>query len=428
MKVIVIGAGIGGLAAALRASAAGHQVTVLEARHDSGGLAGAVEAGGLRFDAGPYVLLDRPGLEWAFGRLAVELPPLDRVTGVVYEVSWPDGETLSVYDDVDRTARELGPRYPEFVERMARRYAQLAPMLRLPHPGPLALARHGGLTAIPFLLQSLESVMRRSGLPPRAVEALTIWTHIAGQSPRAAPSAMALVPALIHGHGAWVPRGGTSAIAAALHGAAVARGVTFRHGVRVTAIVAGRGVQAGDELIDAGAVISNHHAVGTYVDLLDVTPSRKRRRLQRLPLQSPGSCAYLRIAPTAPRPYLRFRLGGALPCRLLVASGDRGRLIVPNSDALDTALEESWWREGLGRAEVVLRRMSRDWGREYNLYRDSMNVVMTAEQMRRGRIAHRSPDARGLYLAGSSTHPGQWISFCAISGVLAADALIEDAR
>jgi phytoene dehydrogenase-like protein len=55
-----------------------------------------------------------------------------------------------------------------------------------------------------------------------------------------------------------------------------------------------------------------------------------------------------------------------------------------------------------------------------------MNPVMTAKLMRRGRVAHRSPWIRNLYLAGSSTHPGQWVSFCAISGVLAADRLHED--
>jgi phytoene dehydrogenase-like protein len=55
-----------------------------------------------------------------------------------------------------------------------------------------------------------------------------------------------------------------------------------------------------------------------------------------------------------------------------------------------------------------------------------MNPVMTARFMRAGRLAHRSPFLRGLYLAGSSTHPGQWISFCAISGILAANCLIED--
>ncbi len=55
-----------------------------------------------------------------------------------------------------------------------------------------------------------------------------------------------------------------------------------------------------------------------------------------------------------------------------------------------------------------------------------MNPVMTAKFMREGRVPHRSPDLRGLYLAGSATHPGQWVSFCAISGILAADCVRED--
>jgi phytoene dehydrogenase-like protein len=46
--------------------------------------------------------------------------------------------------------------------------------------------------------------------------------------------------------------------------------------------------------------------------------------------------------------------------------------------------------------------------------------------MRKGRLPHRSPHVKGLYLAGSATHPGQWVSFCAISGVLAADCLRQD--
>lgn len=426
MRVAVIGSGIGGLAAAARVAVAGHDVTIYEARSDAGGLAGAVEAGGLTFDAGPYILLDRPGLEWAFSRLGLTIPPLERLGDVVYEVSWPDGETLHVYADIDRTARELGASYPGFVASMAKRYEQLTPMLRVSRPNLLTLARHGALGAAPFLLQSLAAVMRQSSLRPRAVEALTIWTHIAGQSLANAPSPMAFVPALIHGHGAWVPRGGTSAIAQALRDGATSRGVRFRFGARVTAIVASRGIRIGDELIEADAVISNHSAVGTYVDLLDATPRRKRERLRKLPLQSPGSCAYMRITRSKALPYLRFRLGGDFPCRVLVARGETARLILPNSDSLDAALAEPWWRDGITRAVVLLRRTPKQWGSEYALYRDSMNVVMTKAQIRRGRIAHRSPDARGLYLAGSSTHPGQWISFCAISGVLAAEALIED--
>ena len=75
---------------------------------------------------------------------------------------------------------------------------------------------------------------------------------------------------------------------------------------------------------------------------------------------------------------------------------------------------------------VLATRVPAEWGAHYHLYRDSMNPVMTAAFMRAGRLAHRSPYVRGLYLAGSSTHPGQWVSFCAVSGILAADRLRED--
>ena len=70
----------------------------------------------------------------------------------------------------------------------------------------------------------------------------------------------------------------------------------------------------------------------------------------------------------------------------------------------------------------------RPTGAACHLYRESMNPVMTARFMRSGRLAHRSPHLDKLYLAGSSTHPGQWVSFCAISGVLAADRVLEDLR
>jgi phytoene dehydrogenase-like protein len=421
MKIVVIGAGIGGLAAAIRLANAGHRVTILEARTEAGGLAGSVEIDGHRFDAGPYVLLDRPGLEWALQQLGVALPEMERVDPV-YEVTWEDGPPLRIYADAARTAEELGPAYVPFVRRMQRVYERLAPQLRVSRPSPLRAIRD-----IPFLLRSLGAVMRGSGLPPRAIEALTIWTHVAGQSLDTAPSPMAFVPALIHTYGAWRPLGGTAAIGEALRDAAVSRGVTIEYGRRVEAI----------DDIDADAIVSNASAIGTYVDLLSSTPPRARERMRKIPLQSPGACAYLAVEPDDSLPYLRFRLGGDLGCRLLVRHGNTARLILPiaweraqalgaegQRRLLDDALAELWW----GNARVLLKRTPSDWGRNYTLYRDSMNAVMTASFMRRGRIAHRSPHRKGLYLAGSSTHPGQWISFCAISGVLAADALLKDAR
>ena len=71
-KVVVVGAGVGGLAAAARLARYGLQVEVFEARREPGGLATGLEIEGFRFDAGPYILLDRPGLEWAFGQLGID--------------------------------------------------------------------------------------------------------------------------------------------------------------------------------------------------------------------------------------------------------------------------------------------------------------------------------------------------------------------
>jgi phytoene dehydrogenase-like protein len=96
------------------------------------------------------------------------------------------------------------------------------------------------------------------------------------------------------------------------------------------------------------------------------------------------------------------------------------------ADYLEKLLEEKWWQEGIGEYRVLARRTPAKWASEYSLARGSMNPVMTAKFMREGRLAHRSPDLRGLYLAGSATHPGQWVSFCAISGVLAADCVRKD--
>jgi phytoene dehydrogenase-like protein len=172
-----------------------------------------------------------------------------------------------------------------------------------------------------------------------------------------------------------------------------------------------------------------------------------------LPLQSPGVCAYLSVAGEARPPYLRFFLpGDGQLCRLLVRpevispelrrdGRAPARLIAPMRHAeaerlgpdgqrayLDRILAEPWWREHVGETRVLDARIPSRWGADFHLYRDSMNPVMTARLMRRGRLPHRYPFARGLYLAGSATHPGQWVSFCAISGVLAADRLREDLR
>jgi phytoene dehydrogenase-like protein len=217
-------------------------------------------------------------------------------------------------------------------------------------------------------------------------------------------------------------------------------------GGRVRGVTLDTGEQATADL-----VVSDASGIGTYLDLVPV-PERARARLRALPLQSPGACAYLAVRGSGAPPYLRFRLPGdgrlcqllvtpSVPCPELVQDGwAPARLIAPmrHQDAerggadgqrafLEELLADGWWRGHVGAHRVLETRVPAEWGRAFHLHRDSMNPVMTARFMRAGRLAHRSPHVGGLYLAGSATHPGQWVSFCAISGVLAAERAIGDA-
>lgn len=463
-NVVVIGAGMGGLTAALRLARNGYRVQVLEARQEAGGLASGVACDGFSFDAGPYILLDRPGLEWAFASLGLKLSEhIDlRAIDHVYSVESPNRPKVNIHSSDHETASELekiwpgsGQHYLRFVKKTGAIEASLRPLLYGSAPGPMSLLGGGRWRHTRFLLQSLQSVLRASRLPEPVVDALSIWTHVAGQRPEEAPSPLAFVPALVHSVGCFYPREGIRAIPAVLEKAARAAGVEFRYRAKAKRICAesGRinGVELfGGEKIPADAIVSNC-GIGTYLQLLEQGESSSRARCEKLPLQSPGVCAYLAVRGKQEPPYLRFLLpGGGERCRLLIRpvvlnpeeardGWSPARLLGPMDHAkaqsigpegqaeyLQKLLEEKWWQEGISEYRVLARRTPAEWGSEYSLARDSMNPVMTAKFMREGRLAHRSPDLRGLYLAGSATHPGQWVSFCAISGVLAADCLRED--
>ena len=464
-RVVVIGAGMGGLTASIALSQRGFDVCVLEARSESGGLASACVFDGLRFDAGPYILLDRPGLEWAFASLGEDLNAhleLRRIDDI-YDVASPGQPPVHFRASLEETAAGFerqwpgsGKKYERFIQRTARTYRALEPMLHASNPRIEILKRPGAWPHVPFLSKPLGAVLAESGLPEPIANAISIWTHVAGQSPQKAPSPLAFVPALIHTVGAFYPRNGIGEIPRVLVALAQRRGVEFRYQTRVRTLLCKNGKVCGVELatgqtLSADAVVSNYSGIGTHLEMLAETPAPVREKLAALPLQSPGVCAYLATADRASGPYLRFFLpGGDVLCRLLIrpevvapecriGAEAPVRLLAPmrydDAEAggesgqarfLADVFAETWWRDSVGASRVLATRIPAEWGAQFNLYRQSMNPVMTAAFMRAGRLPHRSPHVRGLYLSGSSTHPGQWVSFCAISGILAAQRLQLD--
>ena len=145
---------MGGLTASIRLAQLGYAVTVFEARSSAGGLASSFEAGSLRFDAGPYVLLDRPGLDWAFQRLGLDLRsenPLIRIEEL-YDVRFGDGGKVQIYADRHRTAEAMekswpgsAKRYLGFVEELERVHRSVHPLQYVATPGWRSLVRTGAV-------------------------------------------------------------------------------------------------------------------------------------------------------------------------------------------------------------------------------------------------------------------------------------------
>ena len=223
--VLVAGAGIGGLTAAVSLARQGYRVRLFEARASPGGLASSFEQEGLTFDGGLYILLDRPGLEWAFEQIGCPLEEHVELWRIqdVYEVREPGQPRVRISSSLDETSEGMerewpgsGQRYRSFVDRTWAVCQRLRPLLQISRPGPASLLKSGGWRDAPFLLRSLRSVLAASRLPAAIQRALSIWTHVAGQRLDEAPSTLAFVPGLIHNAGAWYPRSGVGEVPRAL--------------------------------------------------------------------------------------------------------------------------------------------------------------------------------------------------------------------
>lgn len=450
MHIVVVGAGAGGLATAITLRGSGHTVQLLEASPRHGGLAAGVTFDGIPFDGGPYVLLDHPGLHWLFERLGshvedhLELIPIPHP----WQVQWDDGRQLNVYHDIDRTvdgfeahSSGAGIRYRRFVRQMSSMYQRLAPLQRQHRPKPWHMLTPNRLPALPFMLRPLDAHLRATGLPKDILDTLAIWTCISGQSFATAPAVMSLVPAIVHTYGAWVVRGGMRRIVDTLHSMALECGVDVQCNRPVQRILTkhGRvlGVDTHSGVIKADAVVGNAAALSVLFELMDKPIPAHQKRWKTLPLQSPGIGIYL-TADAHDVPFTTFMRSDdhcaarVVPGVVDPEQGQQIRLVAPiqHGTPQDETLQhlqhlstQSWWQQGLDKIKIRGTRTPACFGSAATLYQDSMNPVMTQSFMRRGRIPHRIPEIEGLFLAGSATHPGQWVTFCAISGVLAAEAL-----
>jgi 1-hydroxycarotenoid 3,4-desaturase len=487
-KVIVIGAGIGGLTTAADLARRGADVLVLERAASPGGKMRQINVAGALIDAGPTVFTMRWIFEGLFedaGRRIEDFLTL-RPAEILARHAWRQGGRLDLFADIDRSADAIAafasPQdaegYRDFCACAADIYRTLrAPFMASQRPSPIELVRRVGFSNLgamwrtaPF--QTLSSALAGHFRDPRLRQLFGRYATYVGSSPFLAPATLMLV-AHVEQDGVWLVQGGMRKVADALCALGASQGARYRFNAEVREIAISRGRASGVVLANgtrypADAVVFNGDAQALSRGLLGAAASGA------VPRTKPGARSLSAItwcarAQVSGFPLLHHNVFFAEDYAaefaaifrnrritqwptVYVCAQDRGAEDAPRLDAAERLLLLiNAPADGDTRAFDPGEYMPRVWAllRDCGLdvaHAPGENVSTTPDGFEKlfpasggalyGRANHGSmasftrPGAAsrvpGLYLAGGSVHPGAGIPMAAMSGRLAAARVLED--
>jgi phytoene desaturase len=293
-RVVVVGAGLGGLACALHLAGAGREVTVVERADGPGGRAGRLSREGFDFDTGPTVLTMPELVDEALAAVGEKLAdwlPLD-VLDPAYRAFFPDGSRLDVIADPERMAAEVervcGPaeaggylRFVDWSRRLWRLERDDFIERNLDRPRDLLTANLLRLVAT-GAFGRLQPRIDRFFRDRRTRRVFSFQAMYAGLAPHRALALYAVIAYMDSVAGVYHPRGGMHALPRALAGAAARHGVTFRYDTEVTRVEvrAGRATAvttAAGERIPADTVVLNVDPIAASSLLAVPAPVRAPR-------------------------------------------------------------------------------------------------------------------------------------------------------
>ncbi len=287
LHAIVIGAGMAGLASAIRLAVQGYTVTVFEKNNYPGGKLSHFTLNGFQFDAGPSLFTQPQNIEDLF-TLANE-PIEDYFEYKQEDISchyfYEDGTQVLAYADKNIFAKELANKLGESEKSLIDYLHQSEKVYK--HIGLVFLeySLHKlhtfwkapiwqALKTVRWslLFQSLDTINKKYFKNPKTVQLFNRYATYNGSNPYKAPGMLSLIPHLEHNEGSFYPKGGMISITNALYQLALKKGVTFHFNSQVEKITREgntvTGVVVGHEHIPAGLVISNMDVYFTYLHLL----------------------------------------------------------------------------------------------------------------------------------------------------------------
>ena len=296
-RIVVLGAGIGGLTAAALLARAGHHVTVLEGSDWIGGKSRRLEIDGQRVDTGPALVTFPPVWDELLARYdalgARQSAPAEATTvaGVTLQKLAEVGRYFYRDDDTMLPVAEGHPWYPAWV-RFKREHGGLGPLMSsmlTAHPASLAslpavggvFGRYGTRLTTRSFLDGL------SWMPEGLREVIAIHTLNAGVSPQQTLALYASMPAIMAQDGVWVPEGGVNELPLALHRLALHAGADVHTGEPVTSI--SKGLVTTASATYAADVIVSGLDRGVLDGLLRVRPALSAARPATGPTNRPST-------------------------------------------------------------------------------------------------------------------------------------------
>jgi diapolycopene oxygenase len=482
-RVGIIGAGLGGLSAAVRLAHYGYEVDLYDQQSFTGGKAGVLNLNGYRFDTGPSLLTMPDVFEQLFEEVGAEMGAylqLERLDPLC-RYFFADGSTLSTYSDTRRTAEEIAASSLDSVAQVhsffeySRRIYEAAAELFLYKSlhEPSTYANWKALRSLLQLgridpLRSMDQANRFFFKDPRIVQLFNRYATYNGSDPYRMPATFNLIPHVEYALGGYAVRDGIAAIPRALSRLALERGVRIHTGVGVQGILTAPrrvwGLTVEGENIPYDVVISNADVLTTYERLIKLPQNRWARRYNRLEPSSSALVFYWGLNRTFPeldvhniffssdyrREFEEIFSRRSCPQEPTVYVNITSK--VDPSDA--PANCENWfvminvpphrgqhWKAiAAGIRPTILKRIETALGSAVGPHISAEAVLTPADIENTGsafgslyglssnsrlsafrRHPNRSSRFRGLYFCGGSAHPGGGMPLAVLSGKIAAD-------
>jgi phytoene desaturase len=487
-RVVIIGAGPGGLAAALLLAKAGVEVTVVEKRGTVGGRTSTIREGGFQFDAGPTFFLYPSVLREIFHSVGRDLDkevPMTRLDPQ-YKLVFGAGGSLEATPNQERMAKAiaaLSPRdeqsFARFLTENRRKLAGFEPFLQAPFESWRDLAQLKMLKLLPLLKpwRSLDTDLRTYFKDERIRLGFSFQSKYLGMSPFSCPSLFSILSFLEYEHGVFHPTGGCGAVTAAMVRVAEEMGVKVLLNEPVEKVrFSDRravGVDTATQSLDADAVVVN----ADFAEAMrQMVPNNLRSRWtnERIAKKQFSCSTYMLYLG------IEGRYDNLAHHTIYLAKDYRTNLhdietnhrlsadpsfYVQNACVTDPSLAPNgastlyvlvpvthetenvdWQRDSPRFRSLVMRQLEKigindvekrimvekqvtpqDWSQDFGLFKGAtFSMAHTLRQMLHLRPHNRFEDADGVYLVGGGTHPGSGLPVIFESARITSRLLLRD--